>query len=277
MLRTAQRWCFGQSTLEVRALRTPELIVGVTRSERLPALELGGGLSGHRFWAYVPMAGEARFRTRTGLVTLGAREWIRGGESELQLASTSADCTLLQLLDRPHSEGPLTREPCSSAQWLKATNLVADVVAEQPGDGFPSEAFGEHFDAPREWAASPAPASLRMSYAARASAWRTIPPWTNLPRRLRFLRDARLNRSARTFASTTRAFMAGAATWRRYASFHGWRRYLATVRLELALGLLTMGDMRSEDVARALGYRSGPAMYRALRRRGVSPERDSHA
>lgn len=266
MLRTAQRWCFVQSTLVVRALRTPELIVGVTRSERLPALELGGGLSGNRFWAYVPMAGEARFRTRTGLVPLRVREWIRGGESELQLASTSADCTLLQLLDRRQSKGPLTREPCTPAQWLKATNLVADVVAGKPVDGFPSEAFGEHFDAPREWAASPAPESLRIAdVVCRASE--------------RLADHPTMDELAEALAlSPRRASEQVGAYFRQYhASFHGWRRYLATVRLELALSLLTMGDTRSEDVARALGYRSGPAMYRALRRRGVSPERDSHA
>jgi transcriptional regulator GlxA family with amidase domain len=58
---------------------------------------------------------------------------------------------------------------------------------------------------------------------------------------------------------------------RHHASFDGWRSYVATLRVELAWNLLGGRRLRAAEIATRLGYRSAPALYHALHRRGLTP------
>lgn len=58
---------------------------------------------------------------------------------------------------------------------------------------------------------------------------------------------------------------------RYHSTFDGWRSYAATMRTELAFGMLDARRSSARAVAEWLGYRAPTSMYHALERRNLKP------
>lgn len=250
------------------ALRSPELIVARTVTTGLRAMELGGGSPRRRRWVWAVRRGEAVLSTVDGFSVVPAGSVAVGAEATTRLHETSENCDLVQLA---YGEAPT--EELTVCRWSAAEEPVVAALAEALGPAEPdvkrarvavahfADAFG------RTALAS----SLAKSQTPSAYDLRTASAVAELTSRLE-AHPGVDDLAIRLEAPPRRASEMAASYFRRHhASFSGWRSYVGTLRVELGLAALRTRRVRSAHVARWLGYRSAPALYHALERRGVSP------
>ncbi len=271
MLITAQRWALvpGEVEMQQQALRHEGLIVARTRTLNLPAMELGGGSQPReRTWAWLVLEGEAHLRTRQGGQLVRAGEVFTDREDGAALLKTTPNAHLIQLVfassesDCALPKGALCRATLDLSQRLAFSlaqtspqNARANLRQIARALGLPDLERG--LEPSVETKAEDARLAALVSRQSQAlDAHPGVDDFASA-----------LGKNERRTSEVLGRY------FRRYhASFRGWRAYLATLRVELALGLLCARPRaRSEDIARWLGYRSSPAMYHALERRGLSP------
>lgn len=255
MVFTHQRWPFEQGmALEVHAARTEAFIFARCRTALLPAMEVGGGTRGPRRWWWMLLEGEAYFDTPSGLRTLAPGQVLYGDESDVRLRRTSPTADFLQAMWRGERDdwGDGTTD-------LDGARGFADQLANGTLTESPTPLLGAYFD-PTEIRfplAEPDDAATAQVVCHHSQRLAAHPSVEELA--------ADLGLSPRRASERVGTYL------RRYhASFSGWRRYLATLRIELAHSLLTARRASASSTASALGYRSASSMYHALQRRGLS-------
>lgn len=264
---TRATWRFRPEVeITQRALRASGGIVARVRSRGLPALEIGGGAArGNRRWLWSVARGEAYLETSRGGAIVRAGEIRVEAEGTARLLHTSADADLVvghfDGVGAPSLDGRLDRGGRAAHAALLATLEVGDPQAsaravQRLGDVLGLPELGAAF-----YVAPPDPGHARVAevVSRRSSRLAEFPAMVDFAEALG--RPER--RVSETLADYFRAY---------HASFSGWRSYLSTLRVELALGLLADPRHKTSDIATWLGYRGAPAMYHALARRGLSPD-----
>ncbi|MEM9074417.1 MAG: hypothetical protein AAGE52_38340 [Myxococcota bacterium] len=270
MLRTHQSWVMRQGEIELRqsAVRHPAFILARTRSRGVPVLEIGGGLpTRDRRWLWVVLAGEAEVRgepngspPRDRLLRAGEAFVAREGEA--RLLRTTPDVDLIQLL--VEAEGGAHDHWRLDRSDRKRIDALAEGVID-PGarmKTLPLEPLMRAGVEPavmhQQFQETPSPTSLAVCRAVtRLSCELAAHPGMDDIARELGQRERRASEAAGRY-------------FRDYhASFSGWRAYLATLRVELAHPVLQRRKVRAGDLASWLGYRSTPALYHALQRRGL--------
>lgn len=248
MLRTEVGWQLTDDAwLAQRVHRAPDFLVGHTRARGLGARELGGNRTSLGAFLFVAAAGELHVRSDAGERIVRAGQALRAPAAGTALVSTSPNVELVVVLDRSargvdeaFGEVPLAgvEDPL---RWLAALG--------------PGWVDADRFATARAHVPEPDAQRLASLVASHIAVPERYPGVDDLAVALG--RDER-----RTSAALGRYF-------RRYhASFGGWRSYLATIRVELALGAL--GTMPASRLAERLGYRRATSLYHALERRGFT-------
>ncbi len=261
VLRTDYRWQLADDTwLAQRAYRAPGLLVGHARTRGFQAQELGGDRrESPGAFVFIAVSGELHVSTRGGEHIVRAGEALRAPAAGTALVGTSPHVELVVVLDRHAEAAPVERRSVpletfggDPLGWLTRS----DGGWLHEGRSAP----GAWLDPARLRGARghvPAPGARRLArlVSAHIGALDRYPGVDDLA-------DA-LGMSER------RASEALSAYFRRYhASFGGWRSYLSTVRVELALSAIRQRALPPKRLAARLGYRKVTSLYHALERRG---------
>lgn len=269
MLATHPRWQLVPGAIEMHqdAWRHPAVIVARTRTRGLATMELGGGASpAPRTWVWIVREGEAHLETTRGGVIVRAGEVFVGSEEHARLVRTSERCDLLQVVGARSRDGVFEHAPLDVGQRACARSL-ADALGGSP-DPAPIATLLDVLTPPgldraRVLDAAQTRAdgvdqriadlvARACSHLDRHPGVDDLAAWLGIPER----------RASERVGSYFR---------RHHASFDGWRSYVATLRVELAWNLLGGRRLRAAEIASRLGYRSAPALYHALHRRGLTP------
>lgn len=269
MLRTRARWVFrpGEVELAQVVMRSPRVIVGHTRARGLPVLELGGArpLRG-RGWLWLVRRGEAFVETPAGEQILREGEVLGAPQGRLLRTTPSVD--LLQVYF-PYAEVRAIEGGLGASEAALMERLVTALGSAGPTENLDrlSELAGALGASTLQRLAREmrTPSTLDSAHriadllSAHVSQLDRQPALVDFARRLQ--QDER--RASESLSRHIRTFHAG---------FKGWRDYLHTLRLELAMGLLAERVAPVKTVAEWLGYRAPHALYHALGRRGLSPD-----
>lgn len=247
--------------------RHPSLIVARTRTRALTTMELGGGANRrNRTWVWIVREGEANLETTRGGVIVRAGEVFVGSEENARLVRTSEDCDFVQLVGTPSWDSVHEHAKLDAGQTARLVRLVD--ALRGPPNAAPLSAFLDALTPPglghaglveaAETHADPLDQRIAALVARTCSHLERHPGIDDLAGALG-LPERRASERVGSY-------------FRRYhLSFEGWRSYVATLRIELAWNLLGGRRLRSTEIATRLGYRSAPALYHALHRRGLTP------
>ena len=262
MLRTAYRWQLSDDAwLAQQVYRAPGFLVGHMRTQRFGAQELGGDRrTTPGTWVFVAVKGELFVRTDAGEHIVRAGEAMRAPAPGTALVGSTPDVELLAVLDRQTEGG---------APELRPVPLAT--MGDDPL-GWLSRSDGG-------WLHDPGPSADWLSRERLRQVRGHVPsPATRRLAQLVSDHIADLERhpgvddlAASLGLSERRTSEALGAYFRRYhASYGGWRSYLSTTRIELALSTLRQRALAPSRLAERLGYRKVTSLYHALERRGFS-------
>jgi hypothetical protein len=266
-----QHWSVAPGAIETRqtAWRFTRFAVVHTVTRGMPNLDFGGSASQVRRRLWLVLTGEAHIRVggRERIVRAGEALTAHGEIARLQ--ATSVDSELVQVIGPPGEPLHAAEDGIVERHAQLGHALVAELESavrrgECPLDALrpiANELAGDGLDG--DWVVRHAApvvdrgdASLLELVARYSCALRHNPGMDDLAAQLAMPERRASERVAAYFA-------------RFHADFVGWRDYLGTLRAELGWSLLCTRQLASRDVAQWLGYRSAPALYHALSRRGL--------
>ncbi|MEO0323933.1 MAG: hypothetical protein AAF447_13320 [Myxococcota bacterium] len=262
MLRTRYRWQLSdEAWLAQRVYRAPDFLVGHMKSQRFGAQELGGDRrASPGAWVFVAVSGELFVKTDAGEHVVRQGEALRARAPGTALLGSTPDVELLAILDRKAEGGPPELRPVPLATlgddplgWLSRSD---GGWLHDPGHA-PNWLDPERLRQVQGHVPSPATRRMAQLVSEHIAALERYPGVDDL--------------AAELGLSERRTSEALGAYFRRYhASYGGWRSYLSTTRIELALSTLRQRAMAPARLAERLGYRKVTSLYHALERRGFA-------